>query len=56
MNAMTLTRRTLLKGGLTLGADPVATAVLHTPEAQATGVNAFVVRKAVKEHSMQRRI
>jgi orotate phosphoribosyltransferase len=40
-------------GGLTLGADPVATAVLH-----ATGppVDAFVVRKSVKQHGMQRRI
>lgn len=40
-------------GGLTLGADPVATAVLHAP---GPPVDAFVVRKSAKEHGMQRRI
>ncbi len=40
-------------GGLTLGADPVAAAVLHAP---GPPVDAFVVRKSVKEHGMQRRI
>ena len=40
-------------GGLTLGADPVATAVLHAP---GPPVDAFVVRKSVKEHGLQRRI
>jgi orotate phosphoribosyltransferase len=40
-------------GGLTLGADPVAAAVLHAP---GPAVDAFVVRKATKEHGMQRRI
>ncbi|MEP6598477.1 MAG: orotate phosphoribosyltransferase [Actinomycetota bacterium] len=40
-------------GGLTLGADPVATAMLH---ASAAGLDAFVVRKAQKQHGMQRRI
>lgn len=39
-------------GGLTLGADPVATAVMHAGE----GVDAFVVRKEAKKHGMQRRI
>jgi orotate phosphoribosyltransferase len=39
-------------GGLTLGADPVATSVMHTGE----GVDAFVVRKEAKKHGMQRRI
>ncbi len=45
-------------GGLTLGADPVADAVLHAAagEVDATPVDAFVVRKAVKEHGMQRLI
>jgi orotate phosphoribosyltransferase len=45
-------------GGLTLGADPVADAVLHAAatETDAPPVDAFVVRKAVKEHGMQRRI
>jgi orotate phosphoribosyltransferase len=40
-------------GGLTLGADPVAVAVLHAP---GPPVDAFVVRKSVKQHGMQRRI
>jgi orotate phosphoribosyltransferase len=40
-------------GGLTLGADPVATAVLHAP---GPAVDAFVVRKSTKQHGMQRRI
>lgn len=45
-------------GGLTLGADPVATAVLHaaTTEPDAAPVDAFVVRKAAKQHGMQRLI
>jgi orotate phosphoribosyltransferase len=43
-------------GGLTLGADPVADAVLHAAAAEegTAPVDAFVVRKAVKEHGMQR--
>lgn len=40
-------------GGLTLGADPVATAVMHAP---GRPVDAFVVRSATKTHGMQRRI
>jgi orotate phosphoribosyltransferase len=40
-------------GGLTLGADPVATAVLHAP---GPPVDAFVVRKSAKQHGLQRRI
>ena len=40
-------------GGLTLGADPVAIAVMHAP---GRPVDAFVVRKSVKSHGMQRRI
>jgi orotate phosphoribosyltransferase len=40
-------------GGLTLGADPVATAVMH---ASGGRVDAFVVRKSQKAHGMQRRI
>ena len=40
-------------GGLTLGADPVATAMLH---ASGGAVDAFVVRKAEKAHGLQRRI
>jgi orotate phosphoribosyltransferase len=40
-------------GGLTLGADPVATAILH---ASGRAVDAFVVRKEEKKHGMQRRV
>lgn len=40
-------------GGLTLGADPVAAAVMHAP---GRPIDAFVVRKSVKAHGMQRLI
>lgn len=40
-------------GGLTLGADPVATAIMH---ADGRPIDAFVVRKAAKAHGMQRQI
>jgi orotate phosphoribosyltransferase len=43
-------------GGLTLGADPVACAMLHAAAAAGQVLDAFVVRKATKEHGMQRRI
>ena len=43
-------------GGLTLGADPVATAMLHAAAVRGTPVNAFVVRRKEKEHGTQRRI
>lgn len=43
-------------GGLTLGADPVATAMLHAAAAQGRRLDAFVVRKAEKQHGLQRRI
>lgn len=43
-------------GGLTLGADPVATAMLHTRAAAGGRLDVFVVRKATKEHGLQRRI
>jgi orotate phosphoribosyltransferase len=43
-------------GGLTLGADPVATAMLHAAAAQGRTLDAFVVRKADKAHGLQRRI
>lgn len=43
-------------GGLTLGADPVATAMLHSAAAEGKRLDAFVVRKAEKAHGMQRRI
>jgi orotate phosphoribosyltransferase len=40
-------------GGLTLGADPVGTAVLH---ASGGTVDSFVVRKAEKAHGLQQRV
>ena len=40
-------------GGLTMGADPVACAVMHTP---GRPIDAFVVRKATKTHGLQRLI
>ena len=49
-------------GGLTLGADPVADAVLHAAVTERTAdpdtppVDAFVVRKATKQHGLQRLI
>ena len=43
-------------GGLTLGADPVATAMLHAAAIQGRRLDAFVVRKSEKAHGLQRRI
>jgi len=43
-------------GGLTLGADPVATAMMHVAGQQGRKLNSFVVRKAEKAHGLQRRI
>lgn len=45
-------------GGLTLGADPVATSILHASAADESldPLDAFVVRKANKAHGLQRRI
>lgn len=43
-------------GGLTLGADPVAGAMMHAAAAQGRQLDAFVVRKSEKTHGLQRRI
>jgi len=43
-------------GGLTLGADPVATAMMHVAASEGRVLNSFVVRKAEKAHGLQRRI
>ena len=43
-------------GGLTLGADPVATAMVHAAAARGRTLDAFVVRKEGKAHGLQRRI
>ena len=43
-------------GGLTLGADPVALAMLHAARARGKALDAFVVRKTEKTHGLQRRV
>lgn len=43
-------------GGLTLGADPVAVAMLHEASRRGRALDAFVVRKEGKVHGLQRRI
>lgn len=43
-------------GGLTLGADPVAAALLHAAASRGLELDAFVVRKESKAHGLQRRI
>ena len=43
-------------GGLTMGADPMATAIMYAAVAQGRDLDAFVVRKAGKGHGLQRRI
>jgi len=43
-------------GGLTLGADPVATAMMHVAAGKGRKLDSFVVRKAEKAHGLQRRI
>lgn len=43
-------------GGLTMGADPIAAAMLHAAAAQGRRLDAFVVRKQAKAHGLQRRV
>lgn len=43
-------------GGLTMGADPVGTAMLHAAAAQDRPLDAFVVRKQAKTHGMSRQV
>lgn len=43
-------------GGLTMGADPIASAVLHQGAAQGLGYDAFVVRKEPKDHGRGRQV
>jgi orotate phosphoribosyltransferase len=43
-------------GGLTIGADPVAAAMLHEAHRRGRALDAFVVRKEGKAHGLQRRI
>ncbi|MBS3180338.1 MULTISPECIES: orotate phosphoribosyltransferase [unclassified Pseudoclavibacter] len=43
-------------GGLTMGADPLASAVMHQGLAQGKVVDAFVVRKEPKDHGRGRQV
>lgn len=43
-------------GGMTMGADPVATALLHAAASRGLALDAFVVRKNAKQHGMGRRV
>lgn len=43
-------------GGLTMGADPVAAAMLHAAAGRGQSLDAFVVRKQAKGHGLQRRV
>jgi orotate phosphoribosyltransferase len=43
-------------GGLTLGADPVAAAMMHAAAERGRPLDAFIVRKSEKTHGLQRRI
>jgi orotate phosphoribosyltransferase len=43
-------------GGLTMGADPVALALLNAAASRGQNLDAFVVRKEGKSHGLQRRI
>ncbi len=43
-------------GGLTMGADPVGTAIMHQAAARGRQIDAFVVRKQAKEHGMGRQV
>ncbi len=56
MNEMTRDLDFEAVGGLTLGADPVATSMLHASAAAGRRLDAFVVRKAGKAYGLQQRI
>ena len=43
-------------GGLTMGADPIASAVLHQGAIRGVGLNAFVVRKEPKGHGQGKQV
>jgi orotate phosphoribosyltransferase len=43
-------------GGLTMGADPVVSAIAHCSVGSDRVIDAFIVRKAAKKHGMQRQI
>jgi len=41
---------------MTMGADPIAAAMLHAASAQGRRLDAFVIRKEAKAHGLQRRV
>jgi orotate phosphoribosyltransferase len=43
-------------GGLTMGADPVAAAMLHAAASRGLDLDAFVVRKDAKAHGLGRQV
>jgi orotate phosphoribosyltransferase len=43
-------------GGMTMGADPVAAAILHQGAARGIGYDAFVVRKEPKDHGRGKQV
>lgn len=43
-------------GGLTMGADPIAAAILHQGAVRGVAYNAFVVRKEPKDHGRGRQV
>ncbi|WP_407651044.1 orotate phosphoribosyltransferase [Agromyces marinus] len=43
-------------GGMTMGADPIATAVLHQGAARGASYDAFVVRKEPKDHGRGKQV
>lgn len=43
-------------GGMTMGADPIATAILHQGAARGLNYDAFVVRKEPKDHGRGRQV
>jgi orotate phosphoribosyltransferase len=43
-------------GGLTLGADPIASAVSYASEIEKKPINAFIVRKKAKKHGLKKTI
>ena len=46
----------LEESGFSVGEDPVATAMMHAAASRGLDLDAFVVRKAAKDHGMKRRI
>ncbi len=43
-------------GGLTMGADPIATSILHAGASRGKSIDAFVVRKEPKDHGRGRQV